>query len=89
MSPPPGAPEEQGYWMNKSLGVIGWLPTDMTSRKRDTKEMGAGQGYRGTTAKSEENRDGQMAVVAEHSTDDLGKRKTESGRWGTETQRTH
>jgi len=60
-------------------------PTWRAEKKDGTRTKEENAGYRGTS-ESEGTREGLLAVVAEHSTDEL---VTSSGRWGTETQGTH
>ena len=40
---PPEKPEDKGYWLIKSLGVVGWLPP-MRRARDGTQKEGAGQG---------------------------------------------
>ena len=70
-------PEEEGYRVTKSPGVDGRASAPSTSRKEHKARKQTR--YREASA-SEATRDGQLAVVAEHSTE---------GRWGTKAQATH
>ena len=66
---PINKPEMRVHRLNKVPGADGPHSRQYQRAERNTQPKRSGLGYRGTTVKNEGPRDGQMAVLAEHSTE--------------------
>ena len=67
-------PEDEGYWVIKSPGVVGQLPIGSESciqhiGKPETQKKVKHARYRERIAKSERTRERLLAVLADHSTE--------------------